>query len=59
MILKKFELIKYVGGQPYSVLMGWMLEDMIEDWTRNLKEHLPEIELKIYDVTVIPKRFEP
>ena len=41
----KFRLSKFILGDEYVILMGWMLEDMVEDWTRCLANQAPLLTL--------------
>jgi hypothetical protein len=48
MKLQKFELIKEIEGQPYSALMGWMLEELVDDWANKFKQMCPDIQLNMF-----------
>ena len=42
-----FKVVKKMLGEEYCVLMGWMLEDLVEDWRCNLKTYAPELTLVV------------
>ena len=40
--LRKFELVKKMFGCDYTAMMGFMMEEFVEDWVSLMRTHFPE-----------------